>query len=174
MSTTIKAVIENFEFFYSSLLNRAFAKSANFKHWEERKMLLLIRAYLLGCYGESFKSEFQTDNPGSGTGKGRFDFLIDDVAVEFAVRTPNASPSKLSLKTMKSEIDKLQKREGKSVLILFDFSRNPHSSDEMESYRETSQDEFDHIKYPFTLAYFYLEKLKPITYNLIKKHIKAS
>ncbi len=173
MSTTIISVIEVFEFFYSSLLNSEFARSANFKHWEERDMLLLIRAYLLGYYGESFKSEFQTSNPISTTGKGRFDFFIDDVAIEFAVRTPNASQSKLSAKTCKSEIGKLQQYEGKSVLILFDFSKNPFSSEEIESYREYARDEGDHIKFPFKLAYFYLKTFRPMTYNLLVKQINV-
>jgi len=158
MPTTIKSVIEDFGFFYSSLLNSEFTKSSHLKYWEEKDMLLLIRAYLLGCYGDSFKSEFQTPHPGSDTGKGRFDFLIDDVAVEFAVRTPNASPSKLSARTCESEIGKLQLYEGKSVLILFDFSKYPFNSDELESYREFARAEGVHIKFPFKLAYFYSVK----------------
>jgi hypothetical protein len=59
------------------------------------------------------------------SGHGYIDFVIDDVAVEFAVRKPGAARSALSASVNSTEVKKLMKYDGKALLVLFDFSDTP-------------------------------------------------
>jgi hypothetical protein len=172
MPTTIDSVIDAFQLLYSSFLRQDFSKSLFLYKWEERKLLPLVRTFLLGYFGEKLQPEVSVALPGCPSGNGRIDFLVDDVAVEFAVRTPNAPASKVSATTSQDEIRKLLKFEGKSVLVLFDFSESPYNSQELEEFRICPLGKGNHNKYPYKLAYFYLRSLKPKACGMIKKQIR--
>lgn len=173
MATTIKKVIEGFELLFSSFNRKDFNKSLALQHWEEKELLPIVRAFLLGYFGKKMVPEFSVNLPGAPSGIGRIDFLIDDVAVEFAVRTPNSPACKISPETNKTEIKKLLKYTGKSVLVLFDFSKSPYSEKDLDDFKCCPLGKGNHKKSPFTVAYFHITKLDNKNYRLIKKQIKT-
>lgn len=159
MSATIKETQEAFELLFASLGDKSFSKSLYLEHWGERSLLPLVRTFLLGYFGESIVPEAEANLPGALSGKGRIDFVVDDVAVEFAVRIPKSSVNTLSKNINETEIKKLMKFEGKSMLVLFDFSKKPFTSEELEIFRDLpSLGKGNHKKSPFQLSYFYREK----------------
>ena len=87
MGTSVKAVAESFNLLFESLRDPAFCRTQKLNTWGERDLLLLVRAFLLG-YHKHIVPEHGVRLPGSATGMGRIDFLVDGVAVEFAVRRP--------------------------------------------------------------------------------------
>lgn len=91
MSTTITEVTECFEYLFSSLYRKAFVKTLRLNECSERELLPLVRCYLLGWFADSVSPEVRGKLPGSISGHGYIDFVIDDVAVEFAVRKPGAA-----------------------------------------------------------------------------------
>jgi hypothetical protein len=84
MATTIVKVHDAFNLLYQKILTKEFSKSLDLKSFEERNLLPLVRTFLLGYFGE-VTPEKSVILPTTATGKGKIDFLIDDVAVEFAV-----------------------------------------------------------------------------------------
>lgn len=48
MATTIKAVVESFEYLFSSLYRQEFVKTLRLNECNERELLPLVRCYLLG------------------------------------------------------------------------------------------------------------------------------
>jgi hypothetical protein len=175
MSVTVKEVVEAFELLFSSLHRKEFKKTLQLNEWGEQELLPLVRTYLLGYFGESLVPEAKTKLPGSLTGDGYIDFLIDNVAVEFAVRKPTAAKSNLSASVNSSEIKKLMKHDGLAVLVLFDFSKTPYTEEQIESFREwPSLGQGNHKKSPFNVAYFYLESQRPKTPACCTKNIRVS
>jgi hypothetical protein len=85
MTVTIKSVNEAFEFLFSALVDKKFTKTLRLDEWSERELLPLVRTFLLGYFGESIVPEAISSLPGSLTGNGRIDFIVDNVAVELAV-----------------------------------------------------------------------------------------
>lgn len=141
--------------------------------WGERDLLPLVRTFLLGYFGESIVPEAKSKLPGSPSGEGYIDFIIDNVAVEFAVRKPTAPKSTVSAAVNSTEVKKLMKHDGLAVLILFDFSKTPYSEDQIENFREwPSLGQGNHKKSAFNVAYFYLEKQRPKTVGLFIKNIR--
>lgn len=170
---TVTEVISAFDLLFSSLHRKEFSKTLYLNEWGERELLPLVRTFLLGYFGESLVPEAKTKLPGSLSGEGYIDFLIDNVAVEFAVRKPTAAKSNVSATVNTTEIKKLMKHDGLAVLVLFDFSTTPYSEDQMESFRDwPSLGKGNHKKSSFNVAYFYLEKQRPKTPGLIKKNIR--
>ena len=173
MAITIKEVQEAFELLFASFGDKSFSKSLYLEHWGERSLLPLVRTFLLGYFGESIVPEAEAILPGALSGRGRIDFVVDDVAVEFAVRIPNASINTLSKRINESEIKKLVKFEGKSLLVLFDFSKKPFLPEDLEVFRELpSLGKGNHNKSPFPLSYFYRERGKGEVGH-IKKQIRV-
>ncbi len=167
MTASIKSAHEAFEYLFVKLNDRDFSKSLGFEEWGERNLLPLVRTYLLGYFGESVFAEVASKLPGSYSGIGKIDFFIDDVAVEFAVRKSSESKSKVLKTVNETEVKKLLKYPGKSLLVLFDFSQNHLDSDELDIFRELpSLGQGNHNKYPFQISYFYMSK------NDIKFHKK--
>jgi len=73
-----------------------------------------------------------------------------------------------------TEIKKLMKHEGLSLLVLFDFSKIPYTEEQIERFREwPSLGQGNHKKSAFNVAYFYLEKFRPITPNYFLKNIRV-
>ena len=85
MATTITEVTECFEYLFSSLYRKAFVKTLRLNECNERELLPLVRCYLLGWFADSLSPEVRGKLPGSLSGHGYIDFVIDDVAVELAV-----------------------------------------------------------------------------------------
>ncbi len=174
MSVTITEVVDAFDLLFSSINNKEFSKTLCLKEWGERDMLPLVRAFLLGYFGESIIPEAKAKLPGTFSGNGYIDFIIDNVAVELAVRKPTAAKSNLSANVNASEVKKLMKYEGLALLVLFDFSKNPYTEEQILKFRDwPSLGKGNHKKSAFNVAYFYLEKLKPITPGCIVKNIRV-
>lgn len=96
MTTTITEVHNAFEILFTGLCDKSFKKSLFLEHWGEKKLLPLVRTFLLGYFGHTIEPEKEAILHGTLSGKGRIDFLIDDVVVEFAVRTQNSRANTLS------------------------------------------------------------------------------
>lgn len=160
MPTTIKAVVEAFELLFESILQRDFSKSQRMESWDEQQLLPVIRTFLLGYFG-ACQPEAKANLPGSVTGNGRFDFIVDDVAVEFATRRPDAPKGELSVSKNEGEIKKLLKNPGKSLLVLFDFSKSRCPDSELKKYRAHPPLGRGNSKSPFKVAYFFLANRRP-------------
>ena len=174
MAQTVAKVIDAFSLLYSSILKKDFSKTLYLDEWNEREFLPLARTFLLGYFGARLIPEAKAKLPGSLTGEGYIDFVIDNVAVEFAVRTPTANKSNLSASVNATECKKLMKHHGLAVLVLFDFSKTPYTEDQLNSFREwPSLGKGNHKKSAFNIAYFYIEKHKPKTPGLIKKNVRV-
>lgn len=175
MSTTITEVTECFEYFFSSLYRREFVKTLRLNEYSERELLPLVRCYLLGWFADHLLPEVKGVLPGSVSGYGYIDFVIDDVAVEFAVRKPTAARSAVSATVNSTEIKKLIKYDGKSLLVLFDFSDTPLAEEQIESFRDwPSFGRGNHRKSAFNVVYFYVEKHRPLTLSKFTKNIRVS
>ncbi len=174
MATTVKKIVDAFELFFDSIHSKDFSKTLKLHEYTERELLPLVRTFLLGYFGESLVPEAKAVLPGSLSGNGRVDFLIDGVAVELAVRARDAAKSTVSATVNSSEVRKLMKHDGQAVLVLLDFSKSPHSEESIESFRDwPSLGKGNHKKSPFNVAYFYVERWKPITTSVIRKNIRV-
>lgn len=87
MSVTVKGIVEAFEVLYDALFDGNFRKTYRFHEFSERELLPLVRMFLLGWFG-SVAPELQSKLLGCLTGQGRIDFVLGNIAVEFAVRRP--------------------------------------------------------------------------------------
>lgn len=112
MAITVKEVVEAFELLFNSLHRREFSKTLRLNEWGEQELLPLVRTFLLGYFGESLVPESKTKLPGSLSGNGYIDFLIDNVAVELAVRKPTAARSNVSASVNSSEVNALPPKGG--------------------------------------------------------------
>lgn len=174
MAVTVTGVTDAFELLFDALLNRSFSKTLRLHEWSEQELLPLVRTFLLGYFGESIIPEAQAVLPGSLSGYGRLDFLIGNVAVEFAVRRPNARASSLSSYVNSGEVKKLMKHDGLAVLVLFDFSGSPYQEDAIERFREwPSLGKGNHKKSAFNVAYYYICSRRPTRTDVIRKNIRV-
>ncbi|PHI32005.1 hypothetical protein [Budvicia aquatica] len=175
MATTITSVVESFEYFFHSLYRTQFVKTLRLNECNERELLPLVRCYLLGCFADDVSPEVKGALPGTITGNGYIDFLIDDVAVEFAVRKPSASKSNVGATVNETEMKKLMKYDGKALLVLFDFSTTPYTEAQIDAFRNwPSLGKGNHKKSSFNVAYFYVEKRRPLTLRKITKNIRIN
>lgn len=158
MATTIANVHDAFQLLFTSLCTKEFSKSLNLSHRSERELLPLVRTFLLGYFGTKVKPETLSKLPGASTGNGRIDFIVDDVAVELAVRRPRYSKRHLRVVGNKTEVKKLLCYEGKALLVLFDFSGKPLSNEDLYSYRTLPELDEEHSISPFQISYFYIDE----------------
>ncbi|EDE7185582.1 hypothetical protein BXO55_02545 [Salmonella enterica subsp. enterica serovar Enteritidis] len=173
MSTSVRDVVSSFDYLFSSLYRREFVKTLRLNECNERELLPLVRCYLLGWFGDNLTPEVQAQLPGTLTGNGYIDFVIDDVAVEFAVRRPDAPKATLSAYVNTTEMKKLMKYDGKALLVLFDFSTTPFTEQQIEAFRDwPSLGQGNHKKSAFNVAYFYVKKRRPLTSGKIIKNIR--
>ncbi|TVR06596.1 MAG: hypothetical protein EA385_15325 [Salinarimonadaceae bacterium] len=172
MATNVSTVVDAFELLYGSLWDREFCKATDFRIGE-RSLLKYARVFLLGYFGHYFKVEIAARLPGSIMGAGRVDFLIDDVAVEFAVRTANDPRSKVLPSTNQTEIKKLLLHPGKALLVLFDFHDEPCSGEDLDAYRELpSLGRGSFKKSAFNVAYFHSAQTRPRAVAVMRKSIR--
>jgi hypothetical protein len=157
MSTTITDVHDAFHFLFTSLCKKDFSKSLNLSHRSERELLPLVRTFLLGYFGARIQPEALGKLPGAPTGKGRIDFIVDDVAVELAVRRPRYSKRHLRVVGNETEVKKLLCYQGKALLVLFDFSGKPLAAEDLHSYRTLPELDEEHSISPFQISYFYVD-----------------
>ncbi|MBB7656027.1 hypothetical protein HEM24_018195 [Escherichia coli] len=173
MSTSIRDVVSSFDYLFSSLYRREFVKTLRLNECNERELLPLVRCYLLGWFGDNLTPEVQAKLPGTLTSNGYIDFVIDDVAVEFAVRRPDAPKATLSAYVNTTEMKKLMKYDGKALLVLFDFSTTPFTEQQIDAFRDwPSLGQGNHKKSAFNVAYFYVKKRRPLTSGKIIKNIR--
>lgn len=79
----------------------------------------------------------------------------------------------MSHRINETEMKKLLKYKGKSLLVLFDFSKKPFSSDDLEVFREhPSVGQGNHKKSPYQISYFFKDINKET--GCIKKQIRAN
>ena len=175
MATTITEIMECFEYFFSSLYRREFVKTLRLNECSERELLPLVRCYLLGWFADNVSPEVKSKLPGTVSGHGYIDFVIDDVAVEFAVRKPTAARSNVSATVNSTEVKKLMKHDGKALLVLFDFSDAPYSEEQIESFRNwPSLGRGNHRKSAFNVVYFFVEKRRPLALGKFTKNIRIT
>jgi hypothetical protein len=157
MAVAVKDIVDAFEVLYDSLFDRDFRKSYRFHEYSERELLPLVRMFLLGWFG-GVAPELQSKLAGCLTGQGRIDFLVDNIAVEFAVRRPRDRKAALSQVTNATEVKKLLQFDGRAVLVLFDLSASPYDHDDLARYRDwPSLGRGNHKRSAFNVAYFYRE-----------------
>jgi hypothetical protein len=174
MAITVTEVVEAFDLLFNSLHRKEFKKTLRLNEWGEQELLPLVRTFLLGYFGESLVPEAKSKLPGSLSGHGYIDFVIDNVAVEFAVRKPTAAKSNVSASVNVTEIKKLMKHDDLALLVLFDFSKTPYTEEQIERFREwPSLGKGNHKKSAFNVAYFFLEKLRPLTPSYFLKNIRV-
>jgi hypothetical protein len=121
---TNSQIQEAFEEIFEAIHTRDFSKSRRLHTKNERALLLPIRFYLLGKFGDVMPEETARMPLGR---QGRFDFMLGNVAIELAVKLADDPKQKLlsgkNGSGNSSEIHKLIKHSGRSILVLFDFSK---------------------------------------------------
>lgn len=153
---TQQQIIDAFYRLYQAYHNKRFAKTLNFTQKTERELLPLVRNYLLG-YFDHLEPEAMVQVTASY--QGRFDFLIDNVAVELALRSARKGGNNLRAENNEKEIIKLIKNPDHSLMVLFDFKGRRTDKEVIETLKEyrniPSLGPGNHHRYPFTVAYFY-------------------
>lgn len=174
MAITVNEVVAAFELLFVSIHQKKFSKTLRLNEFGEQALLPLVRTFLLGYFGESLVPEAMAKLPGSLSGNGRVDFMIDNVAVEFAVRKPTAARSNVSATVNSPEIKKLMMHDDLSVLVLFDFSENPYTEEQIESFRNwPSLGQGNHKKSAFNVVYYYVSDHRTKTCSYLKKNIRV-
>jgi hypothetical protein len=163
VAATVKDVVEAFEHLYHAICDRTFSKSLYLDYWSEQDLAPLVRTFLLGWFGRDWiEAERWCALPGCKTKEGRIDFIVDGVAVELAVRHRLGLRSSLSTSVNTTEMKKLMKWKGKSLLILYDFSKRPFSREELANFRDwPSLGKGPHSKHAVNVAYFYRDGVRP-------------
>lgn len=171
---TLSEVIDAFDLFYRSIHNRSFRKNLHINTFNERQLSPLLRTFLLGYFGDSLTPEYRSKLPGSLSGYGSIDFKVGNIAIEFAVRQADQSRSQLSHHAQVTEIKKLMKHDGLSLLTLFDFSRRPFSEAQLERFREwPSLGKGNYKKSAFNVVYFFRENSRVSSIRQIRKNIRV-
>lgn len=166
MTTPIKEVRRAFSELFAASFDRDFRKTIRLDKSNEREHLPFVRFYLLGFFG-GLEPEKKTIYPEAKTGWGKFDFMIDKTAIEFAVRKEKQGPSAALQRVNRSEMIKLMKYEGRSILVIFDYSDNHVSKEQLSQYRELpSLGKGNHHKFPLNILYLYREDKEIKSYFL--------
>ena len=156
MPTTLKAVAEAFEHLFEALHDAGFRKTMSLRTLGERELLRHIRFFLLGWFRRSALAvEGTVAFPWTTSGTGRVDFFIDDIAIEVAVRRPRRAKANLLSVVNAPEMVKLVKHPGKAMLVLFDFSADPLTAEDLSAFRDVpSIGQGNHHKSSFHVYYF--------------------
>jgi len=176
---SIKSIQESFHLLYESFGEPSFVKSHEFEWWGEKNLLPNIRFFLLGYFGSDLEPEIKTELLSSKTGTGYIDFVVGKTAIEFAVRLPDETRSKLTSYTNRDERTKLIRRKTwhpwleSGVHVLFDFSKDPLTLEQLDEYRELPNFGAGNFnKDGFSVLYFY--KMENGEINCIRKNISFS
>ena len=175
MPVTIKEVVEAFDLLFTSMHRKKFCKTLKLKDFTERELQPLVRTFLLGYFGESLVPEAKAKLPGALSGSGRIDYMVGNVAVELAVRNKGKPKSGISSSVNSSEVKKLMKHRGLSLLVLLDFSDSPAVDQDISRFRDwPSLGKGNHRKSPFNVAYFYKKPTKKLSLGCIQKNIRVA
>lgn len=174
MAVTVKEVVEAFDLLFASIHRKRFCKTLKLKAFTERELQPLVRTFLLGYFGESLVPEAKAKLPGARSGSGRIDYMVGNVAVELAVRNKGKPKSGISSSVNSTEVKKLMKHRGLSVLVLLDFSDAPASDADITSFRDwPSLGKGNHSKSAFNVAYFFKKPTKKLALGCIQKNIRV-
>jgi hypothetical protein len=174
MPVTVKEVVKAFDLLFASMHRKHFCKTLRLKEFTERELQPLVRTFLLGYFGESLVPEAKVHLPGARSGSGRIDYMVGNVAVELAVRNKGKAKSNISSSVNSSEVKKLMKHDGLSVLVLLDFSDSPVTDAEISRFRAwPSLGKGNHKKSPFNVAYFFKKPTKKLALGRIQKNIRV-
>jgi hypothetical protein len=149
---------EAFEEIFEAIHTRDFSKSRRLHTKNEKALLLPIRFYLLGRFGQ-VQPEAVAKMPLGR--QGRVDFVLGKTAIELAVKLADDPKRKLLPgkrgKGNSSEIHKLVKHSGRSILVLFDFSKTRSLEDDelYEEYANHSLGKGNHGRTAYELIYFF-------------------
>ncbi len=113
--TTITEITDCFEYFFSSLYRREFVKTLRLNECVASGITASGTLLSLGWFADNVSPEVKSKLPGTVSGHGYIDFVIDNVAVEFAVRKPTAARSNVSATVNSTEVKKLMKHDGKAL-----------------------------------------------------------
>ena len=172
---SIEQIRESFLFMHESMADYDFSKTMSFNWWNEKDILPNERFFLLGYFG-AIEPEVKTELRGKYSEEGFIDFVVDNVAIEFAVRKPDDYASKLTSYSNRDERKKLARRKQYNesfeygVLVLFDFSNDPLTDEQLENYREQpplGRGNFNLDN--FSVLYFYRESGESIC---IRKNVR--
>ena len=174
MAVTVKEIVEAFDLLFTSMHRKRFCKTLRLKDFTERELQPLVRTFLLGYCGESLVPEAKARLPGARSGAGRIDYMVGNVAVELAVRNKGKAKANISSSVNSSEVKKLMKHDGLSVLVLLDFSDSPATDAQIERFRDwPSLGKGNHKKSPFNVAYFFKKPTKKLALGCIQKNIRV-
>lgn len=167
MAVTRKQIQDAFDLLFQGILNPEFNKSLYLESWGERALLPLVRTFLLGYFGD-LRVEVVSRLPWALSGKGRLDFCIGDVAVEFAVRIDGKYPRVLGLDDNYDEIIKLALYDGPAVLVLFDFAKKSLDRTELECYRQVpSPGRGNYKRSGYSVLYYHKSSMNSIRMNVV-------
>ena len=161
---SINQVKESFLLLHKQMRKKDFSKTKYFDWWKEQDILTHVRFYLLG-YFQKIKSEVQTELIGSPTKVGYFDFVINNVAIEFAIRRPVTHATDIAFNKNYTEILKLMRRKKRhknlkyGVLVLLDFSGKCLKNEHFEAYRcSTDLLSGNYKKDTFSILYIHIDE----------------
>ena len=172
---SINQVNESFLLLQSQMRKYNFSRTMYFNWWSEKDILPHVRFYLLGYFG-AIKSEVKTELIGSPTEEGYFDFVVDNIAIELAIRKPSTHATSITSNTNLTEITKLMRRKKYhdnlkyGVLVLLDFSGKCLKNKHFDDYRySTSLGSGNFKKDNFSILYIYINENNQSDY--IRKNI---
>ena len=174
---SINQVKESFILLHSQMRKYNFSKTSGFDWWSEQHILTHVRFYLLGYFG-AITPEVKTELIGRPTKKGYFDFVVNNIAIELAVRTPYTHATTLTFNTNRTEIKKLMRRKKDrpnlkyGVSVLLDFSKKCLTNEHFEAYRSSKKlVSGNYKKDNFSILYIYINENKKSDYK--KKYINV-
>jgi hypothetical protein len=152
--TSLLDISEACEDFFQYSTDKKFMKSYRVDQVGEKAGILPALKWFLAARFKVVKPEGAANN----SSKERIDFIVDNVAVEVAVRRNGKSKSALKKRVNASEIKKLIRWKGLAVLVLFDFDSNPLNEDDLEDFRDyPSLSKKNDTETPFNILYYCVE-----------------
>lgn len=134
--TTVTQLRGAFELLYKSLLTHQFRHELRLSDYLEKDLRPVIRAMLLGVASQNPNMAVQRRAPETLLGFRHIDFIIDDIAIDIAVRMPRQGDQSISRITPSGQLRKLLRYKGPSLLVIFDFCGNPYPTDTFQRYRD--------------------------------------
>lgn len=171
----VTEIVDALELLYAKVLDRSYRKTLDLHVRGERRLLPIIGGFLLGRF-----RNVQPEHPVKHRPLRwplRVDFLVDDVAVEVAVRGRTSPKQLVSVALNMSEIKKLTCYEGKRLLVLFDFSRKPMQPEELERFRNwrdlVGRGRPSKVIPAFNVAYYYMSSKRPIETGIFRMNVRV-
>ncbi len=122
--SSYKGVKDSLLYFHDLVFNREFMRAFSLVDvmGSEREVSLPLRFFLAGIFNDVFPESNAHEKLQLGIGRpNQIDFKIGNLALEIATRSEKEPFGKLRKENNVSEIRKLLKHDGKSILALLDF-----------------------------------------------------